>query len=218
MVIEFQEHHCLYPDERMVPGTDETGWGDDILNAWLPRNVTVRQLEDAIELYDPATGQRTRYETFFPNRPLQYSKAVCDKLPTSWTSGSLDDEDISDSESESGALEAEQVTSIDDDNKYLDTVEHLPTGVRDILVTGKTSDVHGDAWGHFTFLGRVRSWDGFCVFIRIPKNPDETHFGRCIFKGHIHEDRLVGRWRETSTSVHHFGWECGFVVCKTRDS
>ena len=43
--IEFQEHHCLYPDEPLTPGTDETECGDDILNAWLPQNIVVRHLE-----------------------------------------------------------------------------------------------------------------------------------------------------------------------------
>src|ERR1700691_2451887 len=42
---ELQEHHCLYPDEPLIPGTDETECGDDILNAWLPRNIVVRHLE-----------------------------------------------------------------------------------------------------------------------------------------------------------------------------
>jgi hypothetical protein len=43
--LEFQEHHCLRPDEPLIAGTDETGSGDDILNAWFPRNAVIRHLE-----------------------------------------------------------------------------------------------------------------------------------------------------------------------------
>jgi hypothetical protein len=214
---ELQEHHCLYPDEPLIPGTDETECGDDILNAWLPRNIVVRHLEDAIEIHHPDTGQNTRYETIFPKKSLPYSKAVCDKLQTPWVSENDSEDDVKD-DSDGGAMPAEQVTSIDNDDEWEDTVEHLSTGIRDILVTGKTSQQQGDAWGHFTIIGRVRSWDGLCVFVRTPTNPHEAHFGRWIFKGYLHDDRLVGRWRETSTSVENIGWEGGFVMCKIRES
>jgi hypothetical protein len=69
---------------------------------------------------------------------LPYSKTACDKLQTPWISGSII-EDSSDDESEEGAKEAGQVTPIDDDDKYEDTVHHLSTGVKDILVTGKVN-------------------------------------------------------------------------------
>ena len=131
--------------------------------------------QDAVEIQHPATGQSTRYETFLPNRPLPYSRAACEKLQTPWISGNDSEDDVEDS-SDGGALPAEQVTSFDNDDEWEDTVEHLSTGVGDILVTGKvcelphlsiyrrlltrvlrmqTSQKQGDAWGHFTILGRV---------------------------------------------------------------
>jgi hypothetical protein len=76
-------------------------------------------------------------------------------------------------------MPAEHVTPIDDDS-WEDTVEHTSSGIKDILVTGKvckvpsslsavsssvearahsyllqTSQRQGEAWGHFTILGRV---------------------------------------------------------------
>jgi hypothetical protein len=69
---------------------------------------------------------------------LPYSKAVCDKLRTSWIPGTII-EDNSDDESEEGAKEAELVTYVDDDDEYEDTVDHLSTGVKDILITGKVT-------------------------------------------------------------------------------
>ncbi|KIM85033.1 hypothetical protein PILCRDRAFT_817871 [Piloderma croceum F 1598] len=213
---EFQEHHCLYPDEPLTPGTDETECGDDILNAWLPQNIVVRHLEGAIEIQDPVTGRNIRYETFLPNRPLSYSKAACDKLRNSCIPVGDVEEHVG-RPSDEGAMPAEHVTPIHDDDAWEDTVEHTSSGVKDILVTGKTSQRQGEAWGHFTILGRVRTWDGLCVFVRTPTNPQESHFGRWIFKGYVHDNRLVGRWRETSTSVENIGWEGGFVMCKHQD-
>jgi hypothetical protein len=54
------------------------------------------------------------------------------------------------------------------------------------------------------------------VIPHLQTNADEAQLGRWIFKGYIHDDRLVGRWRETSTSVEHVGWEGGFAMCKIR--
>ena len=42
---EFREHHCIYPDEPLIAGTDESGYGDDILNAFLPEDAEFRDVE-----------------------------------------------------------------------------------------------------------------------------------------------------------------------------
>jgi hypothetical protein len=96
--------------------------------------------QDAVEIQYPATGQSTRYETFSPNRPSPYSRAACEKLQMLWISGNDSEDDVEDS-SDGGALLAEQVTSIDNDDEWEDTVEHLSSGVGDILVTGKVCEV-----------------------------------------------------------------------------
>jgi hypothetical protein len=73
-----------------------------------------------------------------------------------------------------------------DDNDE-DFYETTCTGIRDIIFTGevrdsscidplisgsdhfaKTDTNHGMAWGSYTFLGRVRSWDGLIALVRIP--------------------------------------------------
>jgi hypothetical protein len=41
---KLQEHHCLHPDEPLLPGIDDMD-GDDFLNAWLPQGITVTHLE-----------------------------------------------------------------------------------------------------------------------------------------------------------------------------
>lgn len=97
--------------------------------------------QDAVEIRDPVTGRNTRYETMFPDKPAPYSKAACGKLQTPLISANGSDNrgDNVECESDGGALPAEQVTSIDNDDDWEDTVEHVSSGVRDILVTGKVS-------------------------------------------------------------------------------
>jgi hypothetical protein len=77
--------------------------------------------------------------------------------------------------------------SYDDDDDYEDSYETTCTGIRDIIFTGevrnsscidplisksdhfaKTDTDHGMAWGRYTFLGRVRSWDGLIALVRLP--------------------------------------------------
>ena len=36
---EFKEHHCIQPDVPLIAGTDESGYGDDILNAFIPEDA-----------------------------------------------------------------------------------------------------------------------------------------------------------------------------------
>lgn len=92
---------------------------------------------------------------------------------------------------------------------------------------------HGDAWGHFDIIGRVRSWDGLIVLLRKPvretpawswsksclmdsvqKNPEDRNLGTWIFRGYVHGNTFIGRWRETGTSANVVGFEGGFVVEK----
>lgn len=71
-------------------------------------------------------------------------------------------------------------------DEYEDFVEDLLSGVRDIIITGEvgflpfflscpfidplvqTCERQGEAWGYFSYIGRIRPWDGLVVFLRIP--------------------------------------------------
>ncbi|TFK33451.1 hypothetical protein BDQ12DRAFT_738768 [Crucibulum laeve] len=220
-----REHHCLYPEQPLLPGLErmdnmERG---DVLNAWLPRGIRINHLEDAIEALDPASERRTRYETFLPRSVAPYSKAACEKLErleTRWISDDSDEEiaeDISGVELGSANPDANfpDASYINDDDEYADMVLHRDSGISDILVTGETGEYYGNAWGHYNIIGRVRSWDGFVVLLRTPRDENQQYLGTWIFKGYIHGRNFVGRWRETSTPVDMIGFEGGFVVCKT---
>ncbi|KAF7977139.1 hypothetical protein HWV62_4543 [Athelia sp. TMB] len=140
--LEIQEHHCLSPDEPLSAGTDATGFGDDILNAYLPRGTAIRHVQDGIIAINPVTGRQTRYETFVPGtESAPYSAAAMAKLQCKWigTSGRADDDNDGTRayEAHSGALPADQVMPIHDDELWEDTVNHLSSGVNDIIITGK---------------------------------------------------------------------------------
>ncbi|KAH7920230.1 hypothetical protein BV22DRAFT_1040065 [Leucogyrophana mollusca] len=200
LACRFEEHHCLSPDEPLTAPSDAKGWGEDILSAWLPRFLKVERKNDGIEIFDPTTNQHTRYETYRPERSVPYSKPVWDKAQVAQTIW----------RSQTPALLQENLS----DDEYEDVYEYKSSGVRDIIITGETSEREGDAWGHYSFIGRVRQWDGLIVLLRIPKNVADINRGRWIFKGYMHEHNLVGRWRETGTAMNGAGLEGGFVLCK----
>jgi len=37
----FQEHHCLTPNEPILAPAEAHGWGEDVLNVWLPRLIKI---------------------------------------------------------------------------------------------------------------------------------------------------------------------------------
>ena len=96
----------------------------------------------------------------------------------------------------------------------------------------QTCERQGEAWGYYSYIGRIRPWDGLIVFLRIPvrkrvnpafpfptlitdqMNNQYRNNGRWVFKGYVHERSLVGRWRDTATNEHAVGFEGGFVLCQ----
>ncbi|PBL04335.1 hypothetical protein ARMGADRAFT_50007 [Armillaria gallica] len=222
-----QEHHCFEPTEPIAPGTDEYN-GDDIMNAWLPRGHRLTHVDGAIEFYDSENNRKIRYETFIPRgtKEAPYLKPACERPHPQWILNDCDeiatDELTSPSkyETRSNGLHAgEAVAGIygatEPSDEYVDTVSYRSSGVADVLVTGETGQRHGDAWGHYSIVGRVRPWDGLVVLLQKPADPRNTLLGEWIFKGYIHDQNLVGRWRETTTSVDIVGYEGGFIMTKT---
>ena len=133
---------------------------------------------------------RTVHETFEEGRPNSHDENTC---LTCQARGNLDESmrgveegplprhaDYEDVFTEAGLPKP----SYDDDNEE-DTLETSCIGIRDIILTGEvhqlfdadsllmltisqTDPNHGMAWGRFTFLGRVRSWDGLIALVRLP--------------------------------------------------
>ncbi|KII89697.1 hypothetical protein PLICRDRAFT_39834 [Plicaturopsis crispa FD-325 SS-3] len=212
-----REHHCISPDDPLSLGTDDTGEGDDILNAWFPQGTTVKDIpgEDAISVFDPVMGKETRYETFVPDRDVPYTNAAAERLKTPW----VGDEDVdqprtlTQADTEFVHGQPGPAAYIDDDPDLEDTVEHQSSGISDILVTGESN--RDEAWGKYKYIGRVRPWDGLVVLLRMFQgNRVQARADRWIFKGYLHDGSLVGRWRETATGVGMIGLEGGFAMSK----
>jgi len=236
---DLKEHHC-FTNTPLAPGVSTDGVGDDVLNAWIPRGVLIEQTEEACSLYDPRTRIRVRYETYKPNEDPHYSSQPNEQIQTSWTPGTgyshpniVSNEDSSritmDSDASDNPLvdDEPEPSYIDNDQEWEDTVEHLTTGIYDILVTGEYVETYNTTIQTFDIVGRVRSWDGLVVLLRRPRAVGLTPFGKVhrsgfsndfqntndnrisgdwIFRGYIHRmDWLIGRWRETHTPVDQVG-------------
>ncbi|KAF8071573.1 hypothetical protein FPV67DRAFT_882445 [Lyophyllum atratum] len=211
-----REHHCLQPDIPLATAMGDLG-DEDFLNAWLPPRISVTALEDAIEVFDPDTGLNTRYETFTPKREAPYSNSACARLHRPWVSGHMDvTDEAAPQEGHPAFISGASSTSyIDNEDEYEDILSQKSSGVCDILFTGETDLRHGDAWGHFKLIGRARPWDGLIVLLRSPRDPEQTNLGEWVFKGYLHDQNLVGRWRERFTPVDMVGFEGAFVLRKT---
>jgi hypothetical protein len=136
--------------------------------------------------------QRTEHETFDQGHPNSHDENTCltcqarrefeEPMHGVESTPAPQHSDFEDDFAEAGLGRP----SYDDDD-YEDTYETACTGIRDIIFTGevrhsscidslvstsdhsaKTDIDHGMAWGRYTFLGRVRSWDGLIALVRLP--------------------------------------------------
>ncbi|KAI6025679.1 hypothetical protein F5J12DRAFT_687118, partial [Pisolithus orientalis] len=77
-----------------------------------------------------------------------------------------------------------------------------------------TGEKQGEAWGYYSYIGRVRRWDGLVVLLRMPADKPAFDSSGCyIFKGYVHGQSLVGRWRD-NVQMHRIGFEGAFVLCR----
>jgi hypothetical protein len=216
-----REHHAI-DGPTVLPGLDEREWGDDVLNAWLPRSMHMARTADEliVDVHDDEGGtERCRYATYHSNRQQPYS--------THWTGV------IREKTEEWEREGCEMMDTEEDEDGNVDFVSRTPRFVKDILVTGETDGRHGDAWGHYNIVGRVRAWDGLVVLLRIPvrfgsdrsshysltspqaRSEDANH-GRWVFRGYFHGGNLVGRWREAhvNDTADRLAYEGAFVLTR----
>lgn len=139
-----REHHCRAPHAPLDVPLAPDGVADDVLEAWLPCGLAVREasvrlpsavctrvvggadervflcgVQGAVEVCDPATGETTRYDTFRPGADEPYARGAKHAPATAGLGGALDD---------GGVAHADDAG---------DTVEYVSSGVSDILITGE---------------------------------------------------------------------------------
>ncbi|OBZ78982.1 hypothetical protein A0H81_01315 [Grifola frondosa] len=91
--------------------------------------------------------------------------------------------------------------SDDGDSDCEEYIENECNGIRDIILTGETSQHHGQAWHHYRFYGRVRKWDGLVTLVRVPVHVPQL--GVFIFRGYfVGNANFVGSWRTFSNNIH----------------
>jgi hypothetical protein len=135
--------------------------------------------------------QRTVHETFEQGQPNSHDENTCITCQARRESEepmrgieSVPAPRHSDYEEDFAAAGLGQPPHDDEDEE--DTLESTCVGIRDIIFTGevrhlllyplistsdrfaKTDLNHGMAWGRYTFLGRVRPWDGLIALVRLP--------------------------------------------------
>ncbi|KAL7285040.1 hypothetical protein ACG7TL_000131 [Trametes sanguinea] len=77
--VRFSEHHCIEPENPVPTGRDADGLGDNVQNAYFPRNFQYLQTGNTlrIELPRSHTTARYRYETYVEGRPNSHNPATC---------------------------------------------------------------------------------------------------------------------------------------------
>jgi len=224
--MRLKEHHCISPQKTVPPGgTDEDLFDDGVRNAWFPPiSLSQSQGRVTVSYHDGDAVDRTVYETFKEGLPNSHDEDTCHTCqarrreeqllePQSPMGGVQRSIPLhSDYEDEFAEAGLGQPSYGDDEE---DTYETSCTGIRDIIFTGATDPNHSMAWGQFTFLGRVRSWDGLLALVRV--SSDSTPWGqsRWVFRGYLHYGKvLVGSWRGMTTDARSIPWEGAFVASK----
>ncbi|KAI0308340.1 hypothetical protein B0F90DRAFT_1807544 [Multifurca ochricompacta] len=220
--MRLKEHHCISPQEPVPPGgSDDDPLDDGIRNAWFPTVDLVQHGRHTVLTYRREDEiHRTEHETYEEGQPNSHNEDACLTCQSRRERGEQPTSSIEDgaplrhSDYENEFAEAGLGRpSFSDDEE--DTYDTTCIGIRDIIFTGETDLNHGMAWGRFTFLGRVRPWDGLIAFVRLPTDPNQRGRSRWVFRGYLHYGKvLVGSWRGMTMDVASIPWEGPFVASK----
>jgi len=224
--MRLKEHHCISP-QKTVPsgGTEDDPLDDGVRNAWFPPvSLSQSQGRVTVSYHDGEAVDRTVYETFQEGSLNSHDEDTCHTCQarrreeqSSGLQPPMDGvqcsiplhSDYEDVFAEAGLGQP----SYDDDEE--DTYETSCTGIQDIIFTGATDPNHSMAWGQFTFLGRVRPWDGLLALVRVSADPTPWGRSRWVFRGYLHYGKvLVGSWRGMTTDARSIPWEGPFVASK----
>lgn len=90
-------------------------------------------------------------------------------------------------------------------------------GVHSVIITGSTDARHSAAWSKYTYVGRVRPWDGLIAILRKPNTGQrdvDERLGKLVFYGYLEGGRnFVGGWRMVGgPKVGEVGWEGAFSL------
>jgi hypothetical protein len=240
LFMRLREHHCINPHSPVITGGQRDGFDDGLANAWLPPN-RIFESEGKVVVTDPEARQSV-YETYVEGKPNSHDEEVCEACVIDRQnkdaamrdrSAALSQPPAMDSAIEdifvSCGLGADDNMDVDDmdsgsesDPYESDTEECIHnscSGIQDLLFTGETDLSHGQAWNHYIFYGRVRTWDGLIALVRVPRHvngSEHGYLGRWVFTGYIvGAQNFVGTWRAIGVAdVGIPTWESAFTVSR----
>ncbi|THH19371.1 hypothetical protein EW146_g1793 [Bondarzewia mesenterica] len=204
--MRLREHHCINPALPSMPGRNPNDDLDEgIRNGWFP-SVELRESGGKVVIHDRDEDIHSEYETYVEGKPNSHNEDTCRTCIATKKSQEEDLQqrvqanqersqhaeelprhaDYEDDFSMAGL--GRDLTSNDSDDEE-DSYESTCSGIQDIIFTGETDPAHGVAWGRFSFLGRVRSWDGLIALVRVPSD-GRTALYR-LYTIHHHEHRYL---------------------------
>ncbi|KAI9507819.1 hypothetical protein F5148DRAFT_1201960 [Russula earlei] len=208
LFMRLKEHHCISPQDPVPAGGPEHDPFDDgICNAWFPPVDLVERSDRAVLTYRyQGELQRTEHETFIEGRSNSHDQNTCLTCQAR----------LEPEEPMRGVEDHLSPRHADYEDDFEESIyETTCIGIRDIIFTGEPDPYHGMAWGRFTFLGRVRPWDGLIALVRLPADPNQRGRSRLVFRGYLHYGKvLVGSWRGMTMDVQSVPWEGPFVASK----
>ncbi|KAJ6544648.1 hypothetical protein DFH09DRAFT_990484 [Mycena vulgaris] len=249
LFMRIAEHHSFAPHRPAPCGGAGDGWDDGLANAWFPpktrivrsdaRGVAVL-IEGEEAAYEYAThgaggatagghdvavcaGCRAREELLQAVR-MRRAAAAHEDLFARMGLGAGVREDA-----DADEMDAETPAAHDPDRVS------ACTGIQDIIFTGATDLRHGQAWNHFEFYGRLRTWDGLIGILRVSVSaatrsvavrdgltgevvqPD-PRLGTLFFYGFIvGGHKFVGNWRLAQQDVGVPAYESAFTMARRDD-
>ncbi|KAI0275292.1 hypothetical protein BC834DRAFT_840152 [Gloeopeniophorella convolvens] len=221
LFMRLKEHHCISPQHPVpVGGPEDDEFDDGVRNAWFPA-VDLAERGNRATLTYRVDGEqlKSEHETYVEGRRNSHNEATCriclrrveEEERTRRIEANAPPRHA-DYESDFAAAGLGRVSDSDDDE---DTYESTCSGIQDIIFTGETDANHGMAWGRFTFLGRVRPWDGLLALVRVPADPNQRGRARWVFRGYLQYGKvLVGSWRGMTMDAASIPWEGPFVASK----
>jgi len=234
-----REHHCIMPESPVRCGGTDAVNDDGINNAWFPP-MDVTEAGGFARVRDFQTGQVHRYETYVEGRPNGHNPDTCTVCVANQTEEDAElHRRVTALRAASGLQEVQQArtdinaalgpgedadvilreamdeddtdTASDVSTEMENYIENMCSGICDIIVTGETLDRHGQAWHHYNFYGRIRSWDGLVAIVRVP---DDLNYGVYILRGYIVAGNFVGSWRLRMNNPNAIPLEGPFVMSR----
>ncbi|KAL0952150.1 hypothetical protein HGRIS_008767 [Hohenbuehelia grisea] len=129
----------------------------------------------------------------------------------------LDEDEDDEDDEEEDEDESPSMRRMLDEDVYHDDPRLAPRcqGIRDIIISGRTDDTHGEAWNHFVYRGRIRPWDGFIGILRISR---DRRLGDIFMYGTlVAGQNFVGAWRIAHANPEMPAWESAFTMSRREE-